>query len=297
MKKLVRYITADTEVTVDTHMFNGTPFKCDTDTSYYNDFLNDEDLKYKQEAKNRTGKIVMMSAKEYYDYCANDIFKGRHSVEELMQQREYSKFEDDTRFVDKYAEDMRNGAKFPLCYLNFADSSQEGLHRMYAAGEAFGWNTKFPVLVVTVYDKEIERKNTQYQDAVKFNKYYLPDICEEASDNILDWDSPPPENFIEIFHNEIVKVASTFTADDEGPFDIDVTIEINTVDDGIPTSVYHNEIAIYLSRYEDYNFDTLSNPHIMWLEDLYDMTPKSDKQPDKSLDNISDDDIINLFFT
>lgn len=41
--------------------------------------------------------------------------------------------------------------KFPLPYLNLADNAQEGRHRMAVAAELFGWNEKFPVLVVTKY--------------------------------------------------------------------------------------------------------------------------------------------------
>lgn len=41
--------------------------------------------------------------------------------------------------------------KFPLPYLNLAERGQEGMHRMAVAAELFGWNEKFPVLIVTEY--------------------------------------------------------------------------------------------------------------------------------------------------
>jgi hypothetical protein len=39
-----RYIYAS--IGIDLSVFNGTPFKPDTDTSYYNNFLNANDLAY-----------------------------------------------------------------------------------------------------------------------------------------------------------------------------------------------------------------------------------------------------------
>lgn len=286
MKRLINYVVATTEVTVDTSMFAGTPFKCDTDTSYYNDFLNDKELEYKQNAKNRTGEIVMMSPNEYYEYCSKDIFNGRHSVEQLKHQREYSKFKSGERFVDRYIKDMLNGDKFPLCYLNFADSSQEGLHRMYAAGEAFGWNTKFPVLVVTPYDQEVENRWKTIDACKDFERYYFSDICEEAADKISDWHNPPPENFIDIYHDKIIEVASTFTDEQDGPFNIDVVIEIEQVED-------HPQVQVYLSKFESYELPSLSQPYTIWLEDLYDLGQYDTEEKD----DISDDiDLESLFF-
>ena len=49
--------------------------------------------------------------------------------------------------------------KFPLPYLNIATKQQEGRHRMYVAGELFGWDTRFPVLVVQ--DKNNIRVKTE----------------------------------------------------------------------------------------------------------------------------------------
>ena len=117
-------------IVASTHTPN--PFKMDTTTSYYNNFLNETDLKYMQDSKNRTGEVVMMSPTEYYEECANEIFEGT-SVARLKLERKAS-----PGLVDKYEADMTNGDKFPLCYLNYADNSQEGLHRMMAAGQAYG---------------------------------------------------------------------------------------------------------------------------------------------------------------
>jgi len=274
MKRLIRtsqsiYASLDL---IDTSMFNDTPFKPDTTTSYYNNFLDSKELSYMQEAKNRTGEIVMMSPNEYISECSNRIFVDhngnvRHSPDELKEQRYTSKYDNTQRLVDKYAEDMKSGDKFPLCYLNYADNGQEGLHRMMAAGQIYGWDTKFPVLIVTVYDQDIENKHQTMEDCSYFEKWYFNDICDEAADNISDWHNPPPEDFIDQYREEIIKVASTFAEDGDGPFDIDVVVEIETVDD-------KPQVRVYLSRYNTYELPTISNPYTIWLDDMYETGTK-----------------------
>ena len=60
-----------------------------TGMSYYDNFLNEEDLKYKQKAKNLTGYTVYMSPNEYFQICADDIF--HIPIEQIKEGREYSK--------------------------------------------------------------------------------------------------------------------------------------------------------------------------------------------------------------
>lgn len=148
MKRYIKYISASINTdAIDTSVFNNTPFKPDTTTSYYNDFLNSKDLEYMQAEKNRTGEIVMMTPDEYIQECADKVFNGRVDAEGLKYQRSLSRTESGGSLLEKYADDMKSGDKFPLCYINYADHNQEGLHRMMAAGEAFGWDKKYPVLV------------------------------------------------------------------------------------------------------------------------------------------------------
>ena len=129
------------------------PFQQSTDTSYYDNFLNERDLEYMRKSKNRDGEVVMMSPSEYYKECAENVFENS-SVASLKAQRNA-----DSDLIRQYQEDMKNGDKFPLCYINYADSSQEGLHRMMAAGNVYGWDTKFPVLVVDAVDTRQEELN------------------------------------------------------------------------------------------------------------------------------------------
>lgn len=152
------------------------PFRTDsTDVSYYDDFLDPKELDYLQKAKNRTGEIVYMTPETYFEHCAKYIFNGRVSVDDLKQQRS-----NDTKAVDYYKKLMQDGVKFYLPYLNYADDAQEGLHRMLCAGDLYGWDTKFPVLIVTVFDPDRETEEEAYHIANKFKFYYMDKIVEDT---------------------------------------------------------------------------------------------------------------------
>ena len=162
-------------------------FKLDTDTSYYNNFLNERDLEYMQKSKNRTGEVVYMTPSEYYQECASKIFQET-SVDNLKKQRGAN-----ADRISQYKEDMLAGDKFPLCYLNYPDHAQEGLHRMMAAGEAFGWDVEFPVLVVQAVDDRLEQLNNLWRDWV--------DSVSDAEEFTYDKDTWEQELIEEVEYN------------------------------------------------------------------------------------------------
>jgi hypothetical protein len=90
--------------------------------------------------KNREGKIVQMSPNEYYKNVADRIFHT--TVDDLKQQRTAIPGHIDK--LKKVITDKKE--QFPMCFIDYPDQEQEGLHRMYVAGELFGWDHKFPVL-------------------------------------------------------------------------------------------------------------------------------------------------------
>ena len=141
-----RYIRTSTRLGIDYSMFSGTPFKCSTGTPFGNRFLDEEELAYQQKYEHRTGRIVMMSPEQYYEDCALYAFDHFVSINTLKNQRR-----EDQDINDELMELMQNGTKINMCYINKADHGQEGLHRMMAAGDLYGWDTKFPVLVIDKY--------------------------------------------------------------------------------------------------------------------------------------------------
>lgn len=117
-----------------------------TGVSFYDQFLGTSELDYLRDKKNLVGSIVYMSPNEYYKECSEHAF-GRRKVtaQSLKAQRAADKSTLDhlKQVIQTYKR------RFPLPYINYAEGGQEGLHRMYVAGELFGWDSpKHPVLVI-----------------------------------------------------------------------------------------------------------------------------------------------------
>jgi len=253
-----------------------------THTSYYNNFLNEKDLKYMQEAKNLTGHIEMMSPTEYFEECSENIFRQSHpSVESLKKQREYSRDHDGNKLVDLYKDAMMSGDVFPLCYLDYASSTQEGLHRMYAAGEAFGWDTKFPVLVVEPYDETLWAEQKAFEAAQHYCKYDFKDVVDEATDQIVDWNSPPPAD-VDIQLKEAIEQTAQ-NADE--PHDIEVEVEVKD-----------DQLLVYIVRVDDYTYDSPDLEKKIWLEDLFDMESENGQdggdQDDEDFSDLDDSEFV-----
>ena len=129
---------------------------------------------------NLKGEIVQMTPKEYYDECTDKIFGSNFNrksttFDNLVRSREI-----DTK-ANQDIEDVitKYKRRVFLPYINYADNTQEGLHRMLVAANLFGWNHKFPVLVVDYADKErAEREErTKYENNLKI---VLRDVLSEA---------------------------------------------------------------------------------------------------------------------
>ena len=100
---------------------------------------------------NEDGKhvsIVQMSPKEYFEACAegfgstfsNQITSVKSDVDILQHLADV---------LQKYK------VRFPITYLDYSYNrfNQEGRHRMYVAGELFGWDTKHPVMIIRTTDE------------------------------------------------------------------------------------------------------------------------------------------------
>lgn len=97
----------------------------------------------KSDSKGRKAKIIQMTPMQYFEGCALGFGT---SVQSQIRQVKNDKGTLDllNDVIDKYHK------RFPITYLDFSDTTfgQEGRHRMYVAGERYGWDTKFPVLVI-----------------------------------------------------------------------------------------------------------------------------------------------------
>ena len=129
-----------------------------TGVSFYNQFLNSSDLDYLRNKKNLVGKIVYMSPNEYYEDCGKYGFGHPVSAESLKSQRASDKetIEHLKQVLTVYKK------RFPMPFINYAERGQEGLHRMYVAGELLGWNApKHPVLCIYWADEERHKRDVE----------------------------------------------------------------------------------------------------------------------------------------
>lgn len=117
-----------------------------TGMSFYDDLLDDPE--YMRKNKNLTSKIVYLSPKEYFEECGK-IF-GNNATKQIEQTKR------DTSTINYLKQVILTAKnKFPLPFLDYANNGQEGRHLMYTAAELTSWDTKFPVLVVDYYDKDL----------------------------------------------------------------------------------------------------------------------------------------------
>lgn len=108
---------------------------------------------------NEDGKhvsIVQMSPKEYFEACAegfgstfsNQITSVKSDVDILQHLADV---------IQKYK------VRFPITYLDYSYNrfNQEGRHRMYIAGELFGWDTKHPVMIIRTTDEATKAREEE----------------------------------------------------------------------------------------------------------------------------------------
>jgi hypothetical protein len=162
---------------------------------------------------------------------------------------------------------------------------------MMAAGILYGWDRKFPVLIVDVFDKDIERENKLVSEYHRFRDHVFYDLCQAAADDISDWRASVPDNFTELYKDTIIEIAKSF--DDES-YDIDVVV--NIVDANSDPIVQVN-----VTRYGDYELNGYDAPFQIALDDMYDVhcdhadksqfNGISDEEIDALLDDIDFDDL------
>lgn len=141
----------------------------------------DKENEYMKTVKNRVGEIVWMSPKEYYSYSAKILHT---TVDNLMAQRAFDK-ERMERLKNVILKDKR---KFPMTFIDLAEGEQEGLHRMYVAGELFGWDTKFPVLFIRKNDPLKEELLLELNRNQLINKSRRSDNYKDTSKGRNRWE-------------------------------------------------------------------------------------------------------------
>lgn len=164
--------------------------------SWAQNFLDDPNYMLKSE--NSVMNIVHMTPAEYWKICARDVFNK--PVDQLMNQwrtLDEKTLDHLTQVILKYKK------RFPITYINYASHNhptQEGLHRMIVAGDLFGWDTKFPVMVIkwadeekAAQEKENKRKNEVENNiskaidkALRYKYYNIDELKDQLYSEIQD---------------------------------------------------------------------------------------------------------------
>lgn len=232
-----------------------------TGASFYDDLLDDSQKAYFAKNKNLEGHIEYMTPEEYYEACAK-MFGS--SVSSLKQQRQRDKDS-----IEWLTNALESGRKFNLPYVNFAQSGQEGLHRMMVIANKYGWDEyTFPVLVVNYVD---ERRN-EVEQAYKYLDRSINKSLEYAfSPNNL------PDDFIDQVQWELAdlcdgedfeyKCICTHVEDNAG-----FVLSIDGFESEVQITVYFEDIRI---RETDPDLDNLDLDDPDW-DDLLDDIDFSD---------------------
>ena len=98
-------------------------------------------IKYFEQNKGVTARIIDMTPEEYFEECAK-LFHNSVEFQKKQVAADTETIEHLTDVIKKF------GKRFPIPYINIANNSQEGRHRMYVLGELFGWDKAVPVLII-----------------------------------------------------------------------------------------------------------------------------------------------------
>lgn len=186
-----------------------------THVPFYDDIFTDpQHMKTKY---NLVGEIKMMSPNQYYVDCAKYIFPNSTKSSLIASRRASERSLQEIRdIIFKY------GKRVFLPYINYAEKKQEGLHRMMVAGDEFGWDTKFPVLVINWYDENRAKEDVDKKEKEKYERAIGQALSKSNRYSYKDFDE---------FKSEMIDylLDAQLRYFDGYPFDIDIYM----VDDGM----------------------------------------------------------------
>lgn len=119
---------------------------------------------------NESKRLVKMSPNDYFKFVSHQIGT---TPEKLIAQRQRVSNE---MSVDDIRKKMREGVQFDTPWLRLMDAGepgtvnpywQEGLHRMLAAGQEYGMDTKFPTYIAYENDPWSEIDTLSMDDFIK----------------------------------------------------------------------------------------------------------------------------------
>ena len=210
---------------------------------------------YMIDEKNKKGEIKMLSPEEYYEICAaqfgttpEDLKDGRSTPPEYIKALE--------RVITVKKK------KFPMPFIDYTEKgSQEGLHRMMAAGNLFGWDHKFPVLVIDWADKERHEREVDED-----RKWELERNIDRALENALLYTYTSTEEFQSQLQEELnneINGRYSYEPDVKFTLHLDNPKSSITVDD-VTVEFDTNRIEVDPDR----SYDDIDIPELDDIEDI-----------------------------
>ena len=132
---------------------------------------------------------------------------------------------------------------------------------MMAAGDAFGWDEEFPVLVVTAYDNDRFERDKQFESMREFERFDFKQVVQSAQEDLSIWESEPPPDIL----TQMKDMVEQKTLSDYGA-SITVEVECKEVSGGI-------RLYIYLINYNGVEEERNAySTQWVWLDDMFDMS-------------------------
>ena len=237
------YFDYKTEDIVDNKYIDATK----SEMTYYQEYLDEpeETNKYHK----TSSKIVEMAPREYFEECAK-IFDSTF-------EKQYRQIELDSQVIDKLKTVVLNlKKKFPIVVLNYAENTQEGRHRMFVLGELFGWDEKYPVLII--YPTEEGKQEARHNEIYK--------ALREISNKALQYTYTSFDNFM---------LDLKYMFEDKFNDYIDTYLLPNIVETKDNITVSFENTVYYIEKYE------------------VKIDPNKDTEWDDMLDDFDIDDILN----
>lgn len=248
---------------------------------------------------NEDGKhvsIVQMSPKEYFEACAegfgstfsNQITSVKSDVDILQHLADV---------IQKYK------VRFPITYLDYSYNrfNQEGRHRMYIAGELFGWDTKHPVMIIRTTDEATKAREeeiiSRYIDKALYRtKQYefvdLDDIKQQFEHDINYVMDDPKFDVREDGDNYIFTVNGVSYSEPKSEF---IMLEKPRDDEEFYDDIDDIDLGLNESVQTNFTIDELKSIYKKFLDKYYKNNPEL---VDKVYERVGEEDwseMLNFF--
>lgn len=226
------------------------------------------------DSRDRKAFFYEMTPKEYFQACADGF---GNSYQANMNQVNDEIIPHLKEVLTKYKK------MFPVGYLEYTNGNfgQEGRHRMFAAGEIFGWDTKQPVLIIYDGDRPTIPTHKKEYDPVK------SEISDDELADELDFDDLELLEDLAILEEDIEAMKPHYPNIPENRFqsiiELDPTYKIGSTNAGtygkwllslanknggrVNDEEYITDV---LKRFEE-NKKFLKNKDIMGFKTIYDV--------------------------